>query len=203
MPSRRLQAAKRHYNRAVSETPVRIVRRDVVYAGPTFRVVRDLQELDDGTQLTWESVQHGAAVLALPIDARGTVYLLEQYRPQLARFPLEVIGGRLEDGEAPEDATRRELREEAGITARLVSLGEAELGVSTVVQHQHLFLAHVETLGESEPEDFERRTIRGLRTLTLGDAVGLAMSGGVTDTTSRALILMANEHLRRPSFRRP
>ncbi len=59
------------------------------------------------------------AVCAVVVNkARGTVVLVRQFRyAGLSRdqaFPLEVVAGLIDAGEAPEDAIRREILEEAG-----------------------------------------------------------------------------------------
>jgi len=72
------------------------------------------------------------AVTVLPYDpVRDRVLLIEQFRPgPLARgdaelWSLEAIAGRIDGGETPEGAARREAREEAGIEiADLVPLAD-------------------------------------------------------------------------------
>ena len=179
------------------QQPIRIVRTDVLHESAKLRVVRDFQELPDGSLVPWESVVFVDAVVALPIDARGTVYLVEQYRPRLGRRTVEVVGGGRDPGTTSEESMRRELLEEAGITARLESLGTAELGVSTSRCRVHLFLAHVEHVGTPDPEPFERIVGHSIRRTTLDEAVDLVMDGTIRDASSRMLVLMAAEHVRR------
>lgn len=70
-----------------------------------------------------EALILGDAVVVLPWDpARDRVLLVEQFRmaPLLRRDPqhwlLETVAGRVDAGETPEDAARREAREEADLT---------------------------------------------------------------------------------------
>jgi ADP-ribose pyrophosphatase len=65
----------------------------------------------------------GDAVTVLPYDpVRDVVLLIEQFRPgPFARgdaqaWSLEAIAGRIDAGETPEEAARREAMEEAGLT---------------------------------------------------------------------------------------
>jgi ADP-ribose pyrophosphatase len=65
----------------------------------------------------------GDAVTVLPYDAvRDRVLLIEQFRPapfvrgDMQCWSLEAIAGRVDAGETPEDAARREAVEEAGLT---------------------------------------------------------------------------------------
>jgi ADP-ribose pyrophosphatase len=146
--------------------------------------------------LNWESVIHLDSVLAVPLDRDGNVYLIRQYRAQLGRETLEAIGGGVEPGVAPAEAMQHELREEAGIEATLIFLGQGELGAATTRCHQHLYLAAVERVSEHEREPFERLTVRGIERMPLEQAVELARYGRILDVSSRLAILLAAEYLR-------
>ena len=184
------------------QPPVRTIRRDTVYESGRFVVVRDHQQLPDGSVGSWESIHlRGEIVLALPIDADGSVYLVDIFRPLLGYYSLEVIGGGIEPGEAPEAAAARELLEETGIRARLTGLGMHELSTAMFPCRQHLFLAHVESFDQAQLEPFERHTIRGLRRLPLAEAVELVMRGEIRGLSSVGLILKANEYVRRDERR--
>ncbi|WP_444452660.1 NUDIX domain-containing protein [Rhodobacter capsulatus] len=71
----------------------------------------------------------GDATVVLPYDpVRDTVLLVEQFRPgPFARgdanpWSLETVAGRVDAGETPEEAARREAEEEAGVTlGRLIA----------------------------------------------------------------------------------
>jgi len=177
--------------------PVRVVHREVVHQSVAFHVRRDIQELPDGSRRPWETVIFGGSARILPVDDDGRVYLLRQYRPLIERYSLEAVGGRVERDESPEAAAHRELREEAGITARMVSLGTAELSTSAVRCQEHLFLALVESIGEADPDDFERQTLGPLQRIALAEAVSMVMRQEIVDLSTATLILMAAEHVRR------
>lgn len=177
--------------------PVRTVSRDVVYQSAKFAVVRDVQELPDGARNTWESVVFGGSALILPIDREGYVYLVDQYRPILGRYSLEIVGGRLDGDEPPIEAARRELLEETGIQARLIYLGTPELSTAAVRCQEHFFLAVVESIGTAELEEFERQTFRPFQRIPLEEAVERVMRREVVDLATIALVLLAVEHRRR------
>ena len=50
----------------------------------------------------------------IPMTADGQVLFVRQYRFGIEDFTLEIPGGMCDPGEAPQDAARRELREETG-----------------------------------------------------------------------------------------
>ncbi|MFY0691801.1 MAG: gamma-glutamylcyclotransferase [Paracoccaceae bacterium] len=78
---------------------------------------------EDGPEIERAVFISADAVTVLPYDpVRDTVLLIEQFRvaPYMRGDPvpwsLEAIAGRIDAGERPEEAARREAREEAGLT---------------------------------------------------------------------------------------
>jgi ADP-ribose pyrophosphatase len=88
-------------------------------------VVReDVLELPDGRERTYPVMHLGASVGILPFVSEEQVVLVRQYRHLTRDFSWEVPGGGVMDGESPDEAAQRELREEAGYRAgRLRRLG--------------------------------------------------------------------------------
>jgi len=178
--------------------PIRRLTRDEVFACPRFAVVRDVHQFPDDSQHPWHSIVAAIdAVLILPLDREGYVYLLDAYRPQIERWVLEVVAGALEDGESPENAAARELREEAGIRAELTSLGTHVLSTALFPMREHLFLADMIEIGQAEPEPFEQFTVRGLKRLRLDEAIERALSGEIPSVGGALTVLKAHEFVRR------
>lgn len=83
-------------------------------------------------------------------DANGLVALLSTDFPVHGGEHLFLPGGRREEGETPLECARRELREEAGITARQWrSLGSHAITLASTAR-VHLFEARSLTLGPQE-----------------------------------------------------
>lgn len=62
-----------------------------------------------------EIVEAPAAVCVVATDARGRLVLVRQERPAVGATLLELPAGIVDEGEAEEDAARRELQEETGL----------------------------------------------------------------------------------------
>ena len=87
------------------------------FEGRVITVTLDRVELENGGTSTREVVRHhgGAGVAAL--NDEGELYLVRQYRYALDRELIEIPAGKLEKGEDPLEAAKRELGEEAGLAA--------------------------------------------------------------------------------------
>ena len=58
-------------------------------------------------------------VVAALIEQNGSILICQRKRGQAHEFKWEFPGGKVEPGESPSDALRRELREELGIEASI------------------------------------------------------------------------------------
>jgi len=68
----------------------------------------------DGEEFERYSVVHCGAIAVLPVTDEGNLILERQYRYPIDEILLEIPAGRLDPGEEPAVAARRELREEIG-----------------------------------------------------------------------------------------
>lgn len=128
-----------------------------------------------------EVVEHPGAVAVLVLDRAGRVLLVRQERPAAGRELWEIPAGKLEPGESPEEAARRELREETGLAVEnLVPLGAIYPTPGYSNELIHLFLVQGVT-GEPRPASeisqvrfFSKRDLAELARVGAGDGKTLA-----------------------------
>lgn len=90
---------------------------ETVFEGEIFHVDRDRILLENGAESTREVVRHNGAVCVAPLDGDGGVWMVRQFRYAVGKELLELPAGRLEEGEDPLEAAKRELEEECGLAA--------------------------------------------------------------------------------------
>ncbi|MGN0812378.1 MAG: NUDIX domain-containing protein [Candidatus Coproplasma sp.] len=93
----------------------------LVYDGKILSLYVDDVRLPDGKQSKRECVRHcgGACVL---IIKDGKIALVKQYRYLYGKEIYEIPAGKMDEGEQPEMAAKRELKEETGYKAEVKHL---------------------------------------------------------------------------------
>ena len=93
-----------------------------IHTGRVINLDIDTVRYPDGSTGELEMVRHPGAAAVVPIASAPdgpdpVILMLRQYRYATGGELWEIPAGRLEPGEPPEQCARRELLEEAGVTA--------------------------------------------------------------------------------------
>lgn len=136
---------------------MRVIASREVYSNPIFRVAEERALAPDGFEIRRDIVHHPGSAVMLAVDEKHRVLLVRQYRLPARRYLWELPAGRLDPGETPLRAARRELAEETGFRARrwkkLVSFYPSPGYVS---EKMTLFLATDLAPGSASPMEDER-----------------------------------------------
>jgi ADP-ribose pyrophosphatase len=86
-----------------------------VFTGRIVTVNVESITLPRGEPLEAEVIRHPGSVVLIPINDRGEIVLVRQYRHAIGRWAWELPAGSLQDGEDPRAAAIRECHEEIGL----------------------------------------------------------------------------------------
>ncbi|WP_234414164.1 NUDIX hydrolase [Paenibacillus sp. CAA11] len=126
-----------------------------VFEGKVVSLHIDTVELPNGETATREIIRHPGAVAVLAVR-EGRILLVDQYRQALGRCELEIPAGKLEKGEEPSEAAKRELEEETGYRAgKITLLHSFYTSPGFADEIIHLYLAEELTSGEASPDEDE------------------------------------------------
>ncbi|MEV4926532.1 NUDIX hydrolase [Streptomyces roseoverticillatus] len=172
-----------------SDTSVwtQVSRKTVYDRGPRLRVHQDQVIQPDGAPSTYQVVEvpDGAATIAE--DDEGRIALVRQ-PTYVHGTVLTIPGGGIDPGEDPEDAARRELAEETGMTAAAWrSLAELVLMTNNVARF-HVYAATGLTLGAQKLSPTETGTT--VEWWPLHEAVEATTDGRISYGATIAAILM-------------
>ncbi|MBD3309072.1 NUDIX domain-containing protein [candidate division KSB3 bacterium] len=164
-----------------------------------YRLRQDTVQLPDGKILDdyFVSIRRDV-VLIFALTPDRLVPLVRQYKHGVQNVLLELPGGYVDEGEAPDDAARRELLEETGYTAANLHLlahvhGDPTKDTNTL----HLYLAENAVKTQEQALDqTEDITVELLPLLHVRQAV---LQGEICVAGSIATIYLALDHLQQLS----
>ena len=106
-----------HYEKTLSS--------EVIFEGRVITLTNDVALLENGETAGREVVHHHGGACILPYFEDGTLCVVRQFRYAMQQELWELPAGKLEKGEDPFEAAKRELDEECGLTAdNYISLGQ-------------------------------------------------------------------------------
>jgi ADP-ribose pyrophosphatase len=137
---------------------MKIISSREVYKCNLFRVTED--EAEDPKahfEIKRSVVRHAGSAVMMAVDEKKRILLVRQYRLPAEKYLWELPAGRLDPGEKPLQAAKRELVEETGYRARHWSkLASFWVSPGYVQERMTIFLATGLKEGEATPMDDER-----------------------------------------------
>jgi ADP-ribose pyrophosphatase len=136
---------------------MKLLRSELKYECPIFKVTEEEAAEPGGFHIRRAVVQHAGSAVMMAVDDKNRVLLVRQYRLPARAYLWELPAGRLDPGETPLAAAKRELVEETGYRARRwTRLARYFASPGFVNEKMNLYLATELTAGEARPMDDER-----------------------------------------------
>lgn len=164
------------------------LREEYVYKGKILNLKKDLVELPDKSESYREIVEHGGGAAVLCVSD-GEILLVKQFRYAYREELIEIPAGKIDAGETPVDAAKRELIEETGISAEKFTL-IAEMYPSPGYTNEKIYVYRAEGLKKASARLDKDEFLRAF-TLPVNEVKEMAAAGKIKD----AKTLIALSHL--------
>jgi len=152
-----------------------------------FTVTWDHAVDPDGFEIERAIVRHRGSAVMMPVDDKGRVLLVRQYRLPVRQFLWELPAGTVDHGEKPLQTARRELVEETGYRARKwTKLAEFYPSPAFLSEKMTIYLATGLTAGAAQPMEDERIQTRWF---TAREVDSMLLSGKIRDAKTNIAFL--------------
>lgn len=157
------------------------------FEGRIIKVLRDTVELENGRTSAREVVCHNGGVCVAALTERNEVLLVRQFRYPYKEVLLELPAGKLEKGEDPFEAVKREQMEETGTTGEnYISLGSLYPSPGYCGEIIRIWACRVAQKGEMHLDEDEFLEVERI---PLDKAVEMVLNNEIPDSKTQVGIL--------------
>ncbi len=173
----------------LEETTVKV---NEIYDGRIIKLHVDDAKTCDGKPCKREVVEHPGGVCVAALTSENELLFVKQYRYPYHEVCLELPAGKLEPGEEPLAAIKRELREETGCTGKDWKFcGNMYPSPGYTSEIIRLWTCRVDReLGELDLDEDEAIEVEKI---PLGEALRMVMANEIPDGKTQILVLKAAE----------
>ena len=165
---------------------------EYVFRGKVIDVKRDDILVSNGHKSIREVVEHSGGVVILAIK-EGKILTVNQFRYPIKTTSIELPAGKLEIGEDPDFASKRELEEETGYIAKnWKSLGYIYTSVGFCNEKLYLYLATDLEYKQVNPDEDE---IIEPKEYPIKEVFEMIDNGKINDAKTLCALLRAREYI--------
>lgn len=136
---------------------MKIISSEERFKSKIFTVTEDHAVDPDGFEIHRAIIHHPGSAVMMAVDNKKRILLVRQYRLPARKSMWELPAGRIDSGEKPLQAAKRELIEETGFRAKKwKKLAEYYPSPGFLAEKMSLFLATNLTEGDARPMEDER-----------------------------------------------
>lgn len=181
----------------MSDYTEKLLSSKMVFEGRIINLRVDTVTFPNGRTGQREVVEYAGAVAIVPVNEKGELLLVRQYRYAVGKTLLEIPAGKLEPGEDPETSAGRELLEETGCEAQeLTKLISFYSTPGFTTEELHLFMATGLTAKEQSLDEDE---FIDVVPVPFPQALKMIWTGEICDAKSVAGILAAHNLKNKPA----
>ncbi|WP_234496632.1 NUDIX hydrolase [Vibrio maritimus] len=161
-----------------------------IHQWKSISLIEEEVTLPNDQSVTHTTIKHPGAAVILPINDNGEILLLNQFRPSLKKWLLELPAGTMEPNEDPTQCASRELIEETGFAAgEMISLGQVTPLAGFCDEIQHLFIA--KSLSPSDEYSCDDDEVIEVVTMSHTQLQQYIIDGKITDAKTIACLSKA------------
>ncbi|OGD31482.1 hypothetical protein A2V94_07615 [Candidatus Atribacteria bacterium RBG_16_35_8] len=164
-----------------------------IFKGEIIKLYLDKVKLPSGKIATREKVSHPGAVSIVPVNKKGNIFVIKQFRYPIKKVLFEIPAGKLDKNEIPHDCAIRELKEEIGaVGGKLIHLISfySSPGFCDEVMHLYLAISFIKKENSLEEDEFLQ-----IIEIKMEDALSYIKSGKIKDAKTIIGILLAYDYL--------
>ncbi|MCQ2409884.1 MAG: NUDIX hydrolase [Clostridia bacterium] len=163
------------------------IKANTVYSGHIVNLRNDDVLLPNGVKSKREYVEHPGGATILAFDNEGNILLERQFRYPYREVIWEIPAGKLEKGEDPMEAAKRELEEETGMVAgKIEKLGLIYPSPGYTNEHLYIYLA---TDLKPTRQHLDENEFLSIVKMPFEKAVDMVMNGEIKDSKTCYAIL--------------
>ena len=136
--------------------PNELISSKTVYKNPWITVHEDKIKRANGQDGIYGIVEYSPGIAVVAVNEKNEIFLVKEYAYAIDEFNISLPSGGIDSNESPLDAAKRELHEEAGVSANeWIDLGFINPYTMIINGLQYLFLAKGAIIDSQYEEEFE------------------------------------------------